>query len=198
MSHRNHFLAVVGALVAPVVLLAPGAIAGIPDCNLSTIPNVVASPGGTISTTFTIVSTSGPLSGATVELRYTAAGDADACWCTGQGHPIIPVGVTDGSGQVTFAISGGGCLDPAAVAGGVAIQVYVNNVACKEIGQVSPDVNSTTTPPCSVTLADAVDFTGPLSSGTYSFCFDLNSDGAVGLSDAVIFTPPAASGQTCP
>jgi hypothetical protein len=198
MLHRNRFRLCLGAIVAPVLLVAPAARAGIPDCNLSTIPNVVASPGGVINTTFTIVSTSGPLSGATVELRYTAAGDAAACWCTGQVHPIIPVGTTDINGQVTFAISGGGCLDPAVIAGGVAIQVYVNNIACKEIGQVSPDVNSSTSPPCTVALADAVDFTGPLSSGSYGFCYDLNSDGAVGLTDAVIFTPAASSAITCP
>jgi hypothetical protein len=196
MVHLKRFGALAGALLVPIALAAPAAEAGIPDCTLSTIPNVIASPGGTIPTTFTIVSTSGPLNGATVELRYTAQGDADACWCTGQVHPIIS-GVTNVSGQVTFNVSGGGCLNPATIAGGVAIEVYVNNILCKEIGQVSPDVTSTTSPPCQVSLSDAVEFTGPLSTGVYNFCFDLNSDGAVGLTDAVMFTTPASTAATC-
>jgi len=191
--HRNKFA---GTLAAVLLTLAGAASAGIPDCTLSTIPNVVASPDGSIPTTFTIVSTSGPLNGATVELRYTAVGDAAACWCATQVHPIIS-GVTNPSGQVTFNVRGGGCLKPATIAGGVAIRVFVNNIACKEIGQVSPDVNSTTSPPCTVSLSDAVDFTGPLSTSTYSFCFDLNSDNQVGLTDAVIFTSPAANAATC-
>jgi hypothetical protein len=176
---------------------ATPALAGIPDCNLSVIPNVIASPGGTIPTTMTIVSTSGPISGATVELRYTANGNAAGCWCTGQVHPIIS-GTTNGSGQVTFNVSGGGCLNPATISGGVAIEVYVNNIPCKQIGQVSPDVISTTSPPCAVTLADAVNFTGPLSTATYGFCHDLNSDLSVGLTDAVLFTTPASTAATCP
>ncbi|TPW18039.1 MAG: hypothetical protein FD129_140 [bacterium] len=193
MVHRNK---IAGTVAALLVTIASSASAGIPDCTLSTIPNVVACPDGTIPTTFTIVSTSGPLNAATVELRYTAIGEAAACWCPTQVHPIIS-GVTNASGQVTFNISGGGCLNPATIAGGVAIRVYVNNIACKEIGQVSPDVNSTTSPPCVVSLADAVDFTGPLSTSTYSFCFDLNSDNQVGLTDAVIFTSPASSAASC-
>jgi hypothetical protein len=188
--------------VVPVVSLAllslsTAAMAGIPDCVLSVIPNVVAVPDGSIATTFTIVSTSGPLASASVELRYSATGDAAACWCTSQGHPSI-FGVTNGSGQVTFNVAGGGCLDPATIAGGIAIQVNVNNILCKEIGQVSPDVINTTSPPCAVTLSDVVSFTGPLSTGSYSFCHDLNSDLSVGLTDAVIFSAPASTAANCP
>lgn len=190
-------LRIVVPVAAALVCLAGVAMAGIPDCTLSTIPNVIACPDGSIATTFTIVSTSGPINGATVELRYSAAGDAAACWCTSQTHPIIS-GVTNASGQVTFYIAGGGCLDPAVISGGIPIEVYVNNIACKVIGQVSPDVINTTSPPCTVSLADAVDFTPYLASATYGFCYDLNSDLAVGLTDAVLFTPPAASAATCP
>lgn len=193
MVHRNKLALLVAAAALTVATVAT---AGIPDCTLSTIPNVVACPGGTMPTTFTIVSTSGPINGATVELRYTAGGDAAACWCTGQVHPTIS-GVTNASGQVTFNVAAGGCLNPATIAGGVAIRVYVNNIACKEIGQVSPDVASTLAPPCTVSLSDAVQFTGPLASNTYSFCFDLNSDLSVGLTDAVLFTSPAAIAATC-
>ena len=188
---------VAAPVAAALICLAAVALAGIPDCTLSTIPNVVACPDGSMPTLFTIVSTSGPINGATVELRYSVAADTAACWCTGQTHPNIS-GITNASGQVTFYIHGGGCLNPATIPGGTAIEVYVNSIACKAIGQVSPDVISSRTPPCQVTLADAVNFTVPLSSSIYGFCYDLNSDLAVGLTDAVLFTPPAASGATCP
>lgn len=194
MVHRNRLALL---LAAAALTFASVAAAGIPDCSLSTIPNVVACPGGSMATTFTIVSTSGPLNGATVELRYTVAGDTAACWCSAQVHPTIS-GVTNASGQVTFNVSGGGCLDPATIPGGIAIRVFVNNIACKEIGQVSPDVASTKVPPCRVSVSDAVQFTTPLSTFVYSYCFDLNSDLVVGLADAVLFTTPAALAVTCP
>jgi hypothetical protein len=189
-------LGIVSLVPLAMAFLATTAMAGIPDCNLSVIPNVIATPNGTIPTTFTIVSSSGPISGATVELRYSANGNSSGCWCTGQVHPTIS-GVTNGSGQVTFNVSGGGCLNPATISGGVAIQVFVNNIPCKQIGQISPDVVSTTSPPCSVTLADAVNYTGLLATSTYSYCHDLNSDLSVGLTDAVLFTAPAASSASC-
>lgn len=190
-------LRVLSLATVALVTMAGAAMAGIPDCNLSVIPNVISTPNGTIPTTFTIVSSSGPINNATVELRYSANGNAAACWCTGQVHPNIS-GVTNASGQVTFNVSGGGCLNPATISGGVALQVFVNNIPCKQIGQVSPDVINTTSPPCAVTLADAVNFTAPLATATYDFCHDLNSDLAVGLTDAVLFTTPAATAATCP
>ena len=186
---------------APVVLAgllcatAP-AVAGLPDPSLSTIPNVLAVPGGGSPYSVTIVGDGGPIAGATVELRYSAQGDADACWCVGEPHPNRSA-VTNGSGIATFNVSGGGCLDPATIAGGVAIEVFVNDIKLKEIGQVSPDVSADPLGTCEVALNDAVQFTGPLASGTYSYCFDLNSDLVVGLTDAVIFTIPAASAATC-
>jgi hypothetical protein len=188
-------------MAAPVVLAAllgsslPAA-AGLPDPALSTIRNVLAIPGGTVPYTVTIVGTGGPIADATVELRYTAVGDADACWCTGQAHPVLAA-VTDVSGVATFSVSGGHCLDPATVAGGVAIEVFVNDIKLKEIGQVSPDILALPAGSCEVALNDAVNFTGPLSTGIYEFCYDLNSDGVVGLSDAVLFTGPASAAATC-
>jgi hypothetical protein len=190
-------LGIVSLVPLALAFAATTALAGIPDCNLSVIPNVIASPNGTIPTTFTIVSTSGPINGAAVELRYSVNGNAAGCWCTGQVHPVI-AGTTNASGQVTFNVSGGGCLNPSTISGGIAIEVFVNNIPCKQIGQISPDVISTTSPPCAVTLSDAVNFTGFLASSTYSYCHDLNSDLTVGLTDAVLFTAPAASAASCP
>lgn len=185
-------------LSAVAVMAASLASAGIPDPVLSTVKNVIACPDGSIPYSVTIVGTSGPINNALVELRYTAQGNTDACWCTAQTHPIISA-TTNASGIATFNIAGGHCLNPATIAGGIAVEVYVNSIKLKEVGQVSPDViPGATEPPCQVTLADASTFTAPLANGTFGFCFDLNSDGAVTLSDAIIFTPPAANAASCP
>jgi hypothetical protein len=182
-------------LVSLMTLSVPAG-AGIPDPALSTIPNVLSVPGGLLPFTVTIVGDGGPVAAATVELRYTGVGEASACWCVGQPHPAVSA-VTNGSGIAAFNVSGGGCLDPATIAGGVAVEVFVNDIKLKEIGQVSPDILLDPAGTCEVALSDAVQFTAPLSTGTFSYCFDLNSDGAVGLTDAVLFTSPAASAATC-
>jgi hypothetical protein len=171
--------------------------AGVPDPALSTIPNVVGVPGGGLLYNITIVGASGPIDSANVTLQWTVAGDTATCWCPTQAHPTVTA-TTNASGVASFNLKLGGCLNPATIPGGVAVQVFVNNVKIKEVGQVSPDVVSTHAPPCTVTLADAVSFTTRLSTNTYGFCYDLNSDLAVGLIDAVALTPYAASSAHCP
>jgi len=169
------------------------AFAGVPDPSLSNVPSVLTAPGGGLPYCVTIIGLSGPISGANVELRYGADADTAACWCNSQIHPAIGA-VTDGAGVACFNISGGGCIDPAVT--GYGIDVYVNDIYLKTVGQKSPDVVKTGV--CSVSLADAVDFTGPLATATYSFCYDIVEDNVVGLSDAVAFTPFAAGAATCP
>jgi hypothetical protein len=188
---------IAGLLSVAAFCIATAASAGIPDPALSTVKNVVVCPDGTIPYSVTIVGTSGPINNALVELRYTANGNSGACWCTVQTHPIISA-TTNASGVATFNIRGGHCLNPATISGGIAVEVYVNSIKLKEVGQVSPDVIAgVTEPPCQVTLADATNFTAPLSTSTYGFCFDLNSDGGVTLSDAILFTPPASNAASC-
>jgi len=184
--------------VCLVLTAFEAARAGIPtECELAILPNLIASPNGTIPTTFTFHGPSGPVSGLIIEVRYTAVAENLACWCSGQVHPVLS-DTTDAAGQVRFFISGGGCLEPAVIPGGVAVVVSLNGIPCREIGQVSPDVLNSTSPPCQVTLGDAVSYTHPLATATYGFCYDLNSDLAVGLTDAVIFTTPASRAATCP
>lgn len=190
-------LLAVGLFGALIAMSSPmTAVAGVPDPGLSTVPNVIAVPGGSLPYTVTIVGTSGPLASANVTLVYTTAADTSLCWCTGQTHPSISA-TTNASGVATFNIAAGGCANPATIAGGVAVEVYVNSVKLKEVGQVSPDYVNSTSPPCSVSLADAVQFTPPLAQAAYGYCFDLNSDLAVSLSDAVIATPHFASASSC-
>jgi hypothetical protein len=181
-----------GLLAAPVV-----ARAGVPDPALSTIPNVVGSPDGGITYRVTIVGSSGPIDSANVSLVWTTAADTATCWCTVQNHPSVSSS-TNASGVATFNLRLGRCLNPATIPGGVAVEVFVNSIKIKEVGQVSPDVVGTPLgPPCTVALNDAVQFTSPLATNTYSFCFDLNSDGSVGLLDAVQLTPPVAAAAAC-
>lgn len=176
---------------------ASTALAGVPDPALSTVPNVVGSPSGGINYNVTIVGSSGPIDSANVTLKWSTPGDTSACWCTAQVHPNVTA-TTNASGVASFTLRLGGCENPATIPGGVAVQVFVNSVLLKEVGQVSPDVNSTHHPPCTVSLSDAVAFTIPLATNSYSFCYDLNSDLSVGIADAVIFTPAAAGAATCP
>ncbi len=168
------------------------AASGVPDPSLSTVPGVLVAPGGT-TYCVTIVGASGPVAAAAVELRYSAGADTAACWCSSQTRPV-PAAVTNGSGVACFTISGGACIDPSVT--GFGIDVYVNDIFLKRIGQKSPDVVKTAV--CTVSLADAVAFTTPLSTANYSYCYDLVEDNVVGLSDAVAFTPFAATAATCP
>ena len=178
------------------LLFASVAAAGVPDPALSTVPNVVGVPGGGILYSVTIVGTSGPIDSANVTLHWSTPGDTSTCWCTTQTHPNVTA-TTNASGIATFNLKLGGCLNPATIPGGVAVEVFVNSIKLKEVGQVSPDVVSTHAPPCAVSLNDAVAFTAPLANNAYSFCFDLNSDLTVGLIDAVTLTPYAAGAANC-
>lgn len=184
--------------VMVVILLAASVCwGGVPDPSLSTVPNVLGVPGGSMEYKVTIIGSSGPIDSANVQLVWTTAGDTATCWCPTQTHPSVTA-TTNASGVATFNLALGGCLDPAVIPGGVAVQVYVNSIAFVQVGQVSPDVVSTHAPPCQVSLADAVDFTPDLAGSVYNFCHDLNSDLSVGIIDAVVFTPHAAAGTHCP
>jgi len=195
------------ALATALGVLSAGlCFANIPDPSLSDVPNVVGSPQGTLPYTVTVVGSQGPVDTALVEIVFDAAADALVCWCTGQAHPVIS-GVTNAAGQVTFFIEAGGCVDPARLGSTVA-EVYANGILLNSVGLTSPDaVDGTGNLPtdggyatggvCTVGLSDATFHTGPISSGTYEFCSDMDSDLGVALADAVLLTTPISSGETC-
>lgn len=190
-------LLAVGLFGTLMAFSAPSTVlGGVPDPALSTVPNVLAVPGGSVPYSVIIVGTSGPLASATVTLVYSTAADTSLCWCTSQTHPSMSA-TTNASGVATFNIAAGGCANPATIPGGVAVEVYVNSVKLKEVGQVSPDIINNKIPPCQVTLADAVVFTPPISNATYGYCFDLNSDLSTSLADAVIATPHFSNASSC-
>ncbi len=201
---RSHKL-LLGVLVAG--LLVPAAVlAGIPDPSLSDVPNVFYAPGGTQEYIVTVNGSSGPIDGATVQLVFSDEADTLIAWCVGQTHPSISA-TTDINGEAHFFIGAGGCVEPAATAGGLVCEVFANGVKLAEVGAVSSDAvdNAGTLPTSgwvvtsstSVGLADASFHAAPLTSGTYSYCSDVNSDGIVGLTDATILATDIVPGSGC-
>ena len=186
--------------------LAGAVHAGIPDPALSDIDNVIASPGGSLAYSVTILGSDGPVEDAIVRLVFSAEVQPLVCWCSGQVQPEISA-TTNASGVATFHVAAGGCFDPAQF-NDPPVQVFANGILMDEVGMVSPDaVDSGGLFPwqpwnlgatCGAGLPDAVAHTGPIKSGAYSFCTDLNSDGAVGILDAVMVTPSIKAGAFCP
>ncbi|NNF06614.1 MAG: hypothetical protein HKN21_07625 [Candidatus Eisenbacteria bacterium] len=190
----------VGALTASV------SFAGIPDPALSTVPNVLVSPDGSLEYKVTVVGADGPIDTALVQIVVGAEADGLICWCVGQTHPTIEA-TTDASGCASFFISAGGCIDSSLVASPPAVEVFANGIKIGEPGIVSPDAvdangDVTQTPwvigaNCDVALGDAVYHTPFIAGGLPNFCSDMDSDGAVTLADAVTLTAPISNGASC-
>jgi hypothetical protein len=189
------------------ILWAGVASAGLPDPDFSDVPNVLYTPGASLEYTVYVGSPDGPVAGALVEIQFSEEAMALACWCSGQENSVIQ-GTTDGSGMASFFIGGGGCLDPDSLSG-PPVAVYADGRWLAEVGCVSIDVVDNNgnypwqgwTPGggiCSAGTSDAIIHTPPFSLGNYSFCSDLDSDGAVTLSDAIVATPGLSNGFSCP
>jgi len=199
-------LAAAALIVFVTGIVGPGpAAGGLPDPDLSDVPNVIYTPGGTLEYTIFIGSADGPVAGATVDVEFSSEAASLLCWCTGQQNPIIQ-GTTDGAGLVSFFIDAGGCLDPDSLTA-PPVTVYANGFWMAEVGCVSPDVadenavypwqgwNPGTL--CTAGFSDAILHTPPFALGTFAFCSDLDSDGIVSLGDAILATPPLSLGEAC-
>jgi hypothetical protein len=188
------------------VMSAGAADAGIPDPNLSVVPNVLYVPGGTLEYVVQINGAQGPVVDVVVDIVFSAEADGLICWCATESHPQISA-TTDSNGEAHFFINAGGCIDPSQIAGPAVATVYADGIKMADVGAVSPDaVDANGVLPtagwvpggiCVVGLADAGFHTPPVKSGAYSFCTDLNSDGAIGLDDASILTPAVKAGASC-
>jgi len=181
--------------------------AGVPNPSLSTVPNIVLSPNGAMETLIVVVGDGGPIDTAVVQIIFSTEVAGLACFCVGQTEPIV-TGTTNSSGEASFFIAGGGCLDPAAVASPPAVEVFANGYLLKQVGVVSVDAvdaagNVPTDPGwstgglCTAGLSDATKHTAPLKTGIYSFCTDLDSDLDCDLDDAIAITPGIKTGATC-
>jgi hypothetical protein len=193
------------ALVVGVAAVSVS-FAGVPNPNLSTVPNVVTSPDGSLEYVVTVVGDEGPIDSALVQIVFSTEAAGLICWCTGQTQPLIQ-GATGPSGEASFFIAGGGCIDPDSVTTPPAVEVWANATKLKEVGVVSVDaVDEFQKLPhqgwdpagtCASGLADGVFHTPPLKLGAISFCSDMDSDGDVDLDDAVLLTPGLRLGPTC-
>ena len=183
-------------LVALGMLWTAVARAGIPDPLLSTIRDIHYCPAGDFTYQCTIVGSQGPIDQANVQLVFSGAADSKVCWRSSpaQTHPIVSA-TTNAAGIATFMIAAGGCINPAAVSGGVAVTVFANGFNMGNKAAVSPDavdgngklptdVGYAPGATCQVGLSDASFHTPALKGGPYAICTDMNGDGAVGLSDA--------------
>jgi len=200
-----------GGKAAALLFLAAGILgagiaeAGLPDPDYSNAPNVLYTPDASMEYKVYVGSPDGPVAGALVEIQFSDEAMSLACWCAGQ--PVAKVqAVTDGAGEASFFLSGGGCLDPDSLSAPPAT-VYADGVWLAEVGCVSVDAvdNSALLPTqgwnpggfCSAGTSDAIFHTAPFSLAIYNFCSDIDGDGSVGLSDAVLATPPLSLGANC-
>ena len=180
--------------------------AGIPNASLSTVPNIVLSPDGSMETKIIVVGDEGLIDTAVVEIVFSTEVSGIVCWCVGQTEPVI-TGITNSFGEVCFFIAGGGCVDPLAVTTPPAVEVFANGYLLAQVGTVSvdavdgggilPTAGWTPGGQCTAGLSDATFHTAPLKNGVYSYCTDLNSDLDSDLDDAVAITPGIKTGATC-
>ena len=156
-----------------------------------------------------------PAQGVVVDIVFNQVGDTLACYCSSNvgPRPRRFRAITDALGQAVFHIAGGGCaaLGDPEFPGPLkyAAEIFTDGVRVKELGIVSPDVvdnagrralESPSWDPagtCAVGLADAVEHTGPISDGFYSWCSDMNCDNQVSIADAVLMTPSLADAASC-
>ena len=182
------------------------ASAGVPNPSLSTVPNIVLSPDGTMPTTIIVVGDEGPIDTALVQIVFSSETAGIVCWCTGQTQPLIQ-GQTNASGVATFIVAGGGCVQPGLVTTPPAVEVFANGILLAEVGTVSVDAvdDSGLLPTegwspgtlCTSGLTDATEHTAPISTGAYSYCSDIDSDLDCDLDDAVALTPGIKTGIAC-
>jgi hypothetical protein len=192
-------------LIAAGILWAGVAHGGLPDPAFSDVPNVLMSPNATLTYTVMVGSQDGPVAGAVVEIQFSAEAMTLGCWCQGQPNDVVQ-GVTDGAGEVSFNIAGGGCLNPAFLTEAPAA-VYADGRLLAEVGVVNVDaVDGSALFPwqgwnpgsmCAAGTSDAIFHTGPFSTAAYEYCSDLDSNGVVSLGDSILATPGLAGGAAC-
>ncbi len=188
------------------VATAGVASAGVPNPSLSTVPNILLTPDGSMATTIIVVGDEGAIDTALVQIVFSSEAAGIICWCTGQTQPLIQ-GLTNASGEVTFFVAGGGCVEPLEVGVPPAVEVFANGTLLAEVGTVSVDaVDGAGLKPtegwnpgliCTAGLIDASVHTQPIAQGFYSYCSDLDSDLDCDLEDAVAITPGLKNGITC-
>lgn len=193
----------VSLLAAMALVIATGALANIPDPNLSTVPDVLTvTPDGSFEIVIVIQGAQGPVNGSFVEIEFSpvAGGpyglpqtDGLIAWSDpipaiadvptgGPGGGFLFSGNTSPTGEIRFRIAAAGCVAEKVddIAPYVA-QVRADNIVMNE---------------CYVNSPDVVDALGALPEDLdYSICNQATGSTSVGLADALFHTPPISQGQ---
>jgi hypothetical protein len=153
--------------------------------------------------------------GSLVEVEFSEDADLLIAWCQGQTRPLLS-DFTDGNGDASFEIFGGGCLDPEkappATFATFIVQVRADDIVLEEVSVTSPDrsddngfvatsakyelcIGGTTV----VGLSDAVSHTAPIKQGLVDMCtkFTPPYEDPVALDDAVFVTPYIKNSDFC-
>jgi hypothetical protein len=209
-------------------LLASPVLAGLPDPSLSTVPPIMMVPNNSqsVSTqavnslgyTVTVVGQQGPVANAVVQITFSPQAEDLIAWCNGlDGAPTSPrplTATTDGAGQATFRISGGGCIVPGQVtpwtaevsANGVVLRTDAAIISMDAVNTVGQTTAVSGTSNCDpqgagfetrVGLSDAVFHTGPFATGTFNPCSDFTGDNVISTADAVIATQFITDSNSC-
>lgn len=160
----------------------------IPADNLNGLvlgPNLPSAIPASINVVTVKNNANAPISGASVV--FTLGASNVLCGST------VLTGTTNGSGQTTISLGGGGCAHNVALSGivkanGVTIRSYSN---CKSPDYDGASGNRT------VQLADLIKFSNEFLDVDPNQCHDYDNDGNTGLSDLIVFSPTFTNPNSC-
>jgi hypothetical protein len=105
----------------------------------------------------------------------------------------VLTGTTNGAGQATLTLGGGGCAHNIALSG----IVKANGVTIRSYLHVkSPDFDGASGN-LTVTLADLIKFSNEFTDSEPNECHDYDNDGNCGLSDLIAFSPTFTNPNSC-
>lgn len=160
----------------------------IPADNLNGLvlgPNLPAPIPASINVVTVKNNANAPISGASVVVTLGASNVL--CGST------VLSGTTNGSGQTTITLAGGGCAHNVALSGivkanGVTIRSY-NNVKSPDFDGAGGNLT--------VQLADLIKFSNEFLDVDPNQCHDYDNDTNTGLSDLIVFSPTFTNPNSC-
>lgn len=160
----------------------------IPADNLNGLvlaPNLPSYIPASINVVTVKNNTNAPISGAAVVL--TLGANNTLCGST------VLTGTTNGSGQTTLSLGGGGCAHNIALSG----ILKANGVTIRSFANVkSPDYDGAAGN-LSVQLADLIKFSNEFLDVDVNQCHDYDNDANTGLSDLIVFSPTFTNPNSC-
>jgi hypothetical protein len=140
---------------AALAIVTTGALANIPDPNLSTVPDLITiTPDGNFDVVIVVNGALGPVPGAVVTIQFSPDATRLIAWADPLQNGDSPshlqcdaepyrtyTSVADGSGQAHFHIAGGGCIETDAYANANGT-LYIAHVEADHVVLGEPQVNS--------------------------------------------------------